>query len=73
MSHSLIIVPDLSVNKVLYFFLPSLSIFLNTKTIVLTNLKPSNKVNKSIRLLIIADSVSLSCSSVLKKFKISTL
>ena len=40
---------------------------------VFTNLKPVNCVNKSISLLLTADSVSLSFGSGLKKFKISTL
>ena len=37
------------------------------------NLKPFNSDNKYISLLFIADSVSLSCSSELNKFKTSTL
>ena len=36
------------------------------------NLKPFSSDNKSISLLLIAESVSLSCSSGLKEFKIST-
>ena len=57
-----------------YFVLSSLSIFLITKTSVVTNLKPFNWANKStISLLLIADSVSLSCSSGLKEYKILTL
>ena len=59
--------------KLSYFVLFLLSIFLNTKTNVVTNLKPLNSDNNSIRLLLIANSVSLSCSSGLKIFKISTL
>ena len=51
----------------------SLSIFLNTKTNVVTNLNPLNLANKPISLLLIVDSVSLNCSSGLKEFKISTL
>ena len=53
--------------------LMSVEFFFNTKPNVATNLKPFNWVNKSISLLLIADSVSLSCSSGLKEFKISTL
>ena len=63
----------LSVNKKCHTFLSSLSIFLNTKTNVVTNLKPFNLMNSSISLLLIADLVSLTCSSVLKEFKILTL
>ena len=37
------------------------------------NSHPLNSVNKSISLFLIADSVSFSCSSRLKEFKISTL
>ena len=59
--------------KLSYFVLSLLSIFLNTKTNVVTNLKPLNSDNNSIRLLLIANSVSLSCSSGLKILKISTL
>ena len=46
---------------------------LNSITNVVTNLKPLSSHNKSISLLMTADSVSLSCSSGLKEFKISTL
>ena len=59
--------------KLSYFVLSLLSIFLNTKTNVVTNLKPLNSDNNSIRLLLIANSVSLSCSSGLKILKTSTL
>ena len=55
-----------------YFVLPSLSIFLNSETNVVKNLEPFNWANNSISLLLIADSVSSSCSSELKEFKIST-
>ena len=58
--------------KVSYFALSSLSIFLNSKTSVVTNLKPFNCANKSVSLFLI-DSVSLSYSSRLNEFKISTL
>ena len=54
-------------------FLSTLSIFLNNETNVVTTLKPFNWVNNLINLLLIADSVFLSCSSRLKEFKISTL
>ena len=47
--------------------------FLNSKTIVVTNSNPFNSDNKSISLFLVADSVSLSCSSGLKEFKFSTL
>ena len=57
----------------LYFVTSSLSTFLNSKTNVATNVKLLNLYNKSISLFLIANSVSLSCSSGLKKFKISTL
>ena len=53
--------------------LSSLSIFLNSETSIVKNLKPFNSVNKFIALFLIADSVSLSCSSEVKEFKISTL
>ena len=56
-----------------YFVLSSHSIFLNTETNTVTNLNPFNSDNKSISLLLISDSVSLSCSSGLNKFKISLL
>ena len=55
------------------FVLPLRFMFLNTKTNVTTNLKPFDLVNKSISLHLIADLVTLSCSSGLKGFKISTL
>ena len=50
----------------LYFVLSSLSIFLITKTNVITNLNPLNSVNNFFSLFLIADSASLSCSSGLK-------
>ena len=53
--------------------LSSLSIFINSETSIVKNLKPFNSVNKFITLSLIADSVSLSCSSEVKEFKISTL
>ena len=56
-----------------YFVLSSLIIFLGTKTNAVTNLKPFNWVSQSFRLLLIADSVFLSCISGLKEFKISAL
>ena len=59
--------------KLSNFVLSLLSIFLNTKTNVVTNLKPFNWVNKSISFFLIADSLSLSCSSGWKKFKMPTL
>ena len=46
-----------------YSVLSSLCIFLNFKTRVATNWKPFNSENKSNSLFLIADSVSLSCSS----------
>ena len=52
--------------KVLYFVLSSLSIFLNPKTSVVTTLKAFSPDNKSISLFLIVDSVSLSSSSGLK-------
>ena len=64
MSVLLIIISDFKLEKKV-----SLSLFLNTKTNVDTNLKPFNRVNNSISLLLIADSVSLNCSSGLKDFK----
>ena len=64
MSVLLIIISDFKLEKKV-----SLSLFLNTKTNVDTNLKPFNGVNNSISLLLIADSVSLNCSSGLKDFK----
>ena len=62
MSLSLIIVSAFECEqKVLYFALSSLSIFLNSKTNVFPNLNPLDSVNKYISLLLIADSVCLSC------------
>ena len=49
------------------------SIFLNSKTSIVTDLKPFNSDNNSISLFLVADSVFLSCSSGLKEFNISTL
>ena len=56
-----------------YFVLSSLLIFLNTKTNAVIDLNSFNLVNESISLLLIADSVTLSCISGLKEFKISRL
>ena len=73
MSLSLIIVSVFEFKyKVLYSVLSSLCIFLNSKTSVVTNLKPFNLDNKSVIFLNV-DSVFLSCSSELKEFKISAL
>ena len=58
--------------KFSYFVLSSLSIFLNIKTNVVTNLKSFNSVNNSIILHLNADSAP-SCRSGLKVFKTSTL
>ena len=70
MSLSLLIVSTFQFKqKVLYSVLLSPFFFLNSKTSVATNLKPFNSGNKSISLFLIADSVSLSCSSRLKEFK----
>ena len=55
--------------KLLYFVLSSPT-FINTKSNVVTNLKPFNRANNSIGLLLIADSVSLNCSSGLKNLKV---
>ena len=59
---------------VLNFVSSSLSVlyFLNSRNHVVADLKPFNSVNQSFSLLLIADSVSLSCSSGLKEFKILT-
>ena len=74
MSISFIIISAFEFEKKLsYFVLSLLSIFLNTTTNVVTNLNPLNSGNNYISLLLIADSVSLSCSSGLKEFKIPTL
>ena len=48
-------------------------LFLSTKSSVVTNLNSFISVNNFFSLFLIADSVSLSCSSRLKKFKTSTL
>ena len=56
-----------------YFVLSSHFIFLNTETNTVINLNPFNSDNKSISLLLILDSVSLSCSSRLNEFKVSLL
>ena len=54
------------------FLLSSFSIFLNIKTNhVVMNLNQLNIVNNFFSLFLTADSVSLSCSSGLKEFKIS--
>ena len=53
-----------------YSVLSSLS-FENTKANVAKKEKPFNWVNKSISLLLLGDSVSLSCSPGLKEFEIS--
>ena len=47
--------------------------FLNTKTNVITNLKPSNSANNCISLRLVTYPVPLSCSLGLKEFKTSTL
>ena len=52
-----------------YFVLLSFSAFFITNTSVITNLNPLNSVINSL----VADSVSLICSSWLKEYKISTL
>ena len=59
---------------VLNFVSSSLSVFyfLNSRNHVVVDLNPFNSVNQSFNLLLIADSVSLSCSSGLKEFKILT-
>ena len=49
-----------------------ISVFSNFKTKVVTNLNPFNSANNCLSLFLITDSVSLNCSSGLKKFKIST-
>ena len=46
---------------------------LNSETSVVTNVKSFNSVNKSVSLYLILDSITLSCSSVLKEFQISTI
>ena len=59
--------------KVSYFILSSFSIFLSTNTNIVANLYPLNSVNNFFSLFLIADLVSLSYSSGLKKSKILTL
>ena len=59
--------------KCVIFCLSSFSIFLSTKTSVVTNLDPLNSGNFFFSLFLIADSVSLSCSSGSKEFNFSTL
>ena len=74
MSLSLIIIFAFELEQNLSnFVLSSFSIFLNTKTSVVMNLNPLNSDNNFFSLLLIVDSVSLSCSSGLKEFKTSTL
>ena len=63
----------LSVNKRCYISFYHHFVFLPSKTNVVTNLNPLNSVNNFFSLFLIADSVSLNCSSRLKEFKISTL
>ena len=56
MKFSIIIVSYLSLNeKVSHFVLSSLSIFLNTKTSVVTSLNPLNSVNIFFSLFLITD------------------
>lgn len=57
----------------LYSALWSVSIFLKSKNSVIMNVKAFNLGNKSISLYLIADSLSLRCSSGTKECKISTL
>ena len=57
----------------LYFVSWLLSIFLNSKTNVVTNLKPLNSDNKSISLFLVTNLESLNYDSGLKEFKISIL
>ena len=71
MSLSLIIISCLKLSY--FFYLHFLSIFMSTETNVVTNLKYLNSVNNSIGLLLIANSTSLSCSSGLKGFEVSTV
>ena len=52
-----------------YFVASLLSIFLNSITNVITNLKPFSSVIKPISLFLIADSEFLSCSSGLKEYQ----
>ena len=74
MSLSLIIISAFELEqKVVNFVSSSFSIYLNSKTNVATNLKPLSSFNTCLGNFLIADSVSLSCSSGLKEFKISTL
>ena len=74
MSLSLIIISAFELEqKLSNFTLSSLSIFLNTKTSIVTNLNLLNSDNNFFYLFLIANSVSLSCTSGLKEFKISTL
>ena len=73
MSRSFIIIPSFEIEqKLTSFFFSSHSVFLNTKTYVVTNLKPLNSDNNFTILLLIAEPLSLSCSLGLKEFKIST-
>ena len=68
MSHSLVIISAFELEqKLSYFVLSSLPIFLNTKTSVVTNLK--FLIESIIKNNLIADSASLSCGSGLKEFK----
>ena len=56
---------------IFYFFFFFLTfIFLNFKTNVVTNLNPLNSDNNYFILFLVPVSVSLSCSSRLKEFKI---
>ena len=74
MSLSLILVSAFECEqKVSYFVLSSLSIFLKTKTNHVTNSNLLNSVNNLFSLFLIADSVYLSFSSGLKELKTSTL
>ena len=50
-------------------YLKILSIFLNFKTNVVLNLEPVNSDNKSISSFLIAESVSLSCSSGFQHYR----
>ena len=67
MSLSLTIVSAFECDEnVSYFVLPSLYIFLSTKTSVVTNLNSFNSVNNFLSLFLISNSTSLTFSSGLK-------
>ena len=72
-SLSLIIVSTFEFERYYILLYIHLLFLLNSETSVVTNVKSFNSVNKSVSLYLTLDSISLSCSSGLKEFQISTI